>query len=294
MKLSWSRPLVAALFVLIAIAVLAQPSTPSPTPPAETTPEPEMTAEAPSPIAYYALEVLASYPHDPTAWTQGLLLGPDGTFYESVGLEGQSDLRQVDIATGEVLRQRDLSPEHFGEGLAQVGDRLIQLTWKNGIAYVWDAESFALLERFRYEGEGWGLCYAETEGVLVMSDGSSNLFLRDPDTFALTGIIPVTEAGMPQHNLNELECVAEADGSTSVYANIWYSEEIVRINLASGAITAVVDARGLLTDEERAEVGRDGVLNGIAYSPKAEVFYLTGKWWPRLFEVRFVPDAISE
>lgn len=248
------------------------------------TPRPTATLK-PLGVELLKAEVLNTIPHDTDSYTQGLLLH-DGWLYESAGEWGKSDLRRVDPATGDVLQMVDLPVEnldqYFAEGLALVGDRLIQITWQNGVAFVYDRETFEKVDEFTYSGEGWGLCYDGQS--LYMSDGSANLFRRDPDTFDLLETIPVTYEGAPVKNLNELECV---DGS--VYANIWFSEYIVRIDKATGVVTAAIDATGLLTPEERAALPEQGVLNGIAYDAERSIFYITGKLWPKMFEVRFVP-----
>jgi glutamine cyclotransferase len=218
--------------------------------------------------------VVRTYPHDRRAFTEGLVRA-GAELFESTGLEGGSSLRRVDLATGKVLRSQALPAAEFGEGLALVGDRLIQLTWHNGVAHVYDAASFEERERFTYTGEGWGLCYDGKR--LIMSDGTDRLYFRDPSTFELTGSVFVRDEGSPVVNLNELECVAG-----EVYANIWLSDLIVRIDAASGAVLTRIDASGLLAANEA--VGVD-VLNGIAFDPASHHFLLTGKLWPRLFEV---------
>jgi len=220
--------------------------------------------------------VVGTRPHDPAAFTQGLLLY-GGELYESTGLSGESTLRRVDPRTGEVRGRVDVPPEFFAEGLARAGDRLVQLTWREGRAFEYDRVTLAKLREFTYDTEGWGLCYDGRR--LVMSDGTANLYFRDPATFALLGRVPVTLAGRPQDQVNELECVGN-----QVYANIWQTDTIVRIDPATGAVGAVVDAAGLLTPEERAAAD---VLNGIAWDPAAGTFLITGKRWPKLFEVRF-------
>lgn len=218
--------------------------------------------------------VIDSFPHDPGAFTQGLVSVGDQLF-ESTGLYGESSLRRVQLETGFVVQQIELDAAQFGEGLALVDDRLIQLTWQNGIAHVYDRDTFSRLTTYAYEGEGWGLCFDGQH--LVMSDGSSSLFFRDPETFELERTIGVTIDGEPRDMLNELECV---DGA--VFANIWQTDLIVRINALDGAVTSLIDASDLLSLQERAAAD---VLNGIAYDPVRDSFLLTGKLWPRLFEV---------
>ncbi len=223
-------------------------------------------------------QVISERPHDPRAFTQGLLLY-DGLLYESTGQYGASSLREVDPITGEVLRQFNLNASFFGEGLEKVDDRLIQLTWRENAAIVFDFETLEVVGAFQYDGEGWGLCY---DGVaLYMTDGSNNLYQRDPQTFNVLEVIPVTLRGEPVFRLNELECVDDV-----VYANVWMTDDIMRINKFTGEITAVIDASGLLSDEE---LENADVLNGIAYDLENDVFLITGKYWPILFEVRFVP-----
>ena len=264
-------------------------------------------------------EVLAEYPHDPAAFTQGLLWHA-GLLYESIGLYEQSALRQVELETGEVVqdaatgRLYEISLRHlpvFAEGLALAQGQLYQLTWRRQTALRYNLDFFtenAPFEyaTFAYEGEGWGLCY--DGAALVMSNGSDRLALRDPQDFALLEQRPVTLDGAPlaelvwdgtqvlplatfdeeqQHwrleLLNELECVDDL-----VYANVWLSDVILVIDGASGAVRSLIDAAGLLTEEERLAAD---VLNGIAWLPDSETFLLTGKLWPKLFEVRFVAPA---
>jgi glutamine cyclotransferase len=223
-------------------------------------------------------------PHDPSAFTQGLLIH-DGFFYESTGLYGQSTLRKVDMQTGEVLQQLSLPAEFFAEGLALVGERLIQLTWREQVAFVYDLETFEQRETFTYIGEGWGLCYDQETDELYMSNGSHVLYVRDPETFSAVRQLEIVLDDVPIRNLNELECVGD-----SIYANIWFSDQILRIDKQTGRITAIIDASNLLTPEEREAIGRAGTLNGIAYDAETERFFLTGKLWQWIFEVDFVPE----
>jgi glutamine cyclotransferase len=218
--------------------------------------------------------VLMRYPHDKQAYTQGLLWS-EGRLFESTGLEGQSTLREVTLATGAVSRRIANDADLFAEGLALVGTELIQLTWTEKRALVWNRDDFSKLREYTYTGEGWGLCYDGRE--LMMSSGTDKLTIRDAKTFAVLREVSVTRAGRAQKNLNELECVAGR-----VYANVWQTDEIVRIDPRTGAIDAVIDAAGLLTAQEKQ--GAD-VLNGIAYMPENGHFLLTGKRWPTLFEV---------
>ncbi len=228
-------------------------------------------------------EVLNVYPHDSEAFTQGLLWF-DGVLYESTGLQGQSSLRRVEIETGETLEIVPVSDEYFAEGLEKVGDQLIQLTWQTNVAFVYDFETFEQVDTIDYEGEGWGLCYDGR--YLYMSDSTSYLSVRDPETFDLIFRGAVTTGGqtIPPQLLNELECVGEY-----VYANAWNTDYILQLDKFSGDILAFIDAASLLTEEERAELSSNAVLNGIAYNPETETFFITGKLWPKMFEVVFVP-----
>lgn len=222
-------------------------------------------------------EVISVRPHDELAFTQGLLLA-DGVFFESTGRT--SSVREVDPETGEVIRERAV-PDYFAEGLALVGDRLIQLTWRDGIALIYDRDTFEYEGAFYYNVEGWGLCYDGES--LYHSDGSQYLYRRDPETFEILDRIAVTYGGQPVIRLNELECVGDY-----VYANVWQTDYILRIAKATGVVDGLIDASDLLTPEQR-PTDSNGVLNGIAYDPENDVFYITGKLWSLLFEVRFVP-----
>lgn len=224
-------------------------------------------------------EVLETYPHDTDAFTQGLELY-DGVLYEGTGRYGQSDMRVVEVETGEVSRGVALPDHVFGEGITIVGDRIWQLTWREEVAFLRDRATLAELDRIPYQGEGWGLCHDEGRDRLVMSDGSAELTFRDPETFEPTGTVAVTLDGAPLAMINELECV-----SGKVWANVWLTDQIVRIDPETGAVEAVVDASGLLSEPEQA--GAD-VLNGIAAVPGTGTFLITGKLWPWLFLVRVV------
>lgn len=231
-------------------------------------------------------EVINVYPHDAQAFTQGLLW-LDGHLYESTGLNGQSSLRQVDLQTGEVMRIVPIDAAYFAEGLALVDDRLIQLTWRAGEAFVYDLATFEQVDTFTYDGEGWGLCYDDR--YLFMSDGTPFISVREADTFDLIVKSIVTIGGTPVRTgfLNELECVGDY-----IYANMWRLDLIFQIDKTTMQVVGLIDAANLLTEEERAELaidaGRD-VLNGIAYNPQTDTFFITGKNWPKMFEVRFVP-----
>ncbi len=223
------------------------------------------------------VEVLREIPHDTTAYTQGLLWS-EGWLYESTGQYGESRLNRIDPATGDVVQQIRISPAFFGEGLALIDDRLVMLTYKAERAFVYDRDTFEQLETFGYRGEGWGLCHDGER--LVMSNGSDTLTFRDPLTFEEIGSVRVTLRGRPQTQLNELAWVGDL-----VYANVYQEDFLVVIDPESGRVTHQIDASGLLTPEEARGVD---VLNGIAYNPNTETFYITGKDWPKMFEVRFV------
>ncbi len=235
-------------------------------------------AQAGDEVESLRVEVLAKHPHDSGAFTQGLEWR-EGALFESTGLEGRSSVRMVEPATGRALLKTDLSASMFGEGLALVGEKLFQLTWQNGVALVYDAASLKQTGQMPYEGEGWGLAYDGKH--LVMSDGSAVLQWRRAEDFGLVTTRTVTLAGKPLGALNELEFAGGV-----LWANVWQQDRIVRIDPATGRVTGVVAAGGLLSAAER---GRADVLNGIAYDKASDRFFITGKLWPWLFEVRFVP-----
>jgi len=226
------------------------------------------------------LKVVRTFPHDPEAFTQGLIFF-EGKFYESTGLYGRSSLRRVDPDSGVVERRADLPADLFGEGVERVGGRLVQLTWQNGRALVWNLATLRKEREISYQGEGWGICFDGRH--LIVSDGSDTLALRDPESFVKIGEIVVRRAGQPVRNLNELECV---DGI--VYANVWQDSHIARIDPHTGEVTGWIDASGLLAPGEARAAD---VLNGIAYLPATGHLVLTGKLWPRIFEVEIVSDA---
>jgi glutamine cyclotransferase len=223
--------------------------------------------------------VVHSYPHDPQAFTQGLVF-VDGHLYESTGLNGRSSLRMVDLETGRILQRLDVPAKYFAEGLAPWGSNLVQLTWQNHVVFVYDRFSFRLLRTLDYPGEGWGLT---TDGKsLILSDGSATLHFLDPATLHEIRRISVTSGGAPVTQLNELEYI-----HGQVYANIWYSDRIARISPTTGRVLGWIDLSGLLPADQQA--GRDAVLNGIAYDEAHDRVFVTGKLWPRLFEIKIVP-----
>lgn len=235
----------------------------------------------PPALAELGYELEQTLAHDAEAYTQGLIVRGE-SFFESTGRLGHSELREVEVATGRVVRSRALPDTLFGEGLAMVGDKLVQLTWKAGLAFVYDAATFEVADTLRYEGEGWGLCH---DGMsLFMSNGSGALTRRDPATFQVQEEIRVTKDGFSVRDLNELECVGE-----HVWANVYLSDHIYRIDKGTGQVTGELDAYGLSVASGRpADAG--AVLNGIAYDKTGGSFYLTGKLWPTIFRVRIAGD----
>ena len=278
----------ATLVVLLFAVALGAAAGSSAEPQRLTSAETFARAQTPGPVAtvfattapVYDYRVVAEYPHDPDAFTQGLVY-VDGVLYEGTGLEGRSTLRRVDLESGRVLDSVPLADQHFGEGIAVLGDRVYQLTWQSGICFVYDRETFERQDQFSYPTEGWGLT---TDGEqLIMSDGTDRLYFRDPETFEETGHVDVRDGGAPVVNLNELEFV---DGE--VWANVWKTDRIARIDPATGRVTGWIDLTGLLSPVARAERPVD-VLNGIAHDPETGRIFVTGKLWPTLFEIELVP-----
>jgi glutamine cyclotransferase len=220
--------------------------------------------------------IVARYPHDRTAFTEGLLWH-DGALYESTGQEGASDVRRVRLADGRILAKATIPTAQFGEGMALWGGQLISLTWHDGIAHRWDVRTLKPKSESRYTGEGWGLTADATQ--LIQSDGSATLIFRDPKTFAERRRVPVTIDGRPLRDINELEYVGGA-----VLANVWHTGFLVRIDPATGRVTAVIDLRPIVA--EVGATGVDSVLNGIAWDAKANRLFVTGKYWPTLFEIK--------
>ena len=235
-------------------------------------------AAAPTPV--YGYSVVRSYPHDRHAFTQGLVYH-EGVLYESTGLHGRSSIRRVALETGEVLQIRKLDARYFGEGIAIWRDSLVQLTWQSGIGFVYGLKTFEPRRTFTYTGEGWGLTHDGTR--IIMSDGSATGTLRflDPQTLRETGRMTVRDGATPVEGLNELEFV-----KGEIYANVFGSDRIARISPKTGRVTGWIDLRGLLDPREAAGVD---VLNGIAYDAAGDRLFVTGKLWPRLFEIRLTP-----
>ena len=263
--------------------VPTQTATPIPTQKPASTPlptatiPPQSTATTTSTVGVplYTYQVVNILPHDPTAFTQGLVF-ENGLFYEGTGLKGRSSLRRVDVQSGQVQQQHDLASEFFGEGIALWDDRIIQLTWQENVAFVYDKATFTEQGRLSYPTEGWGLTHDGQK--LIMSDGSDTLFFRDPETFEEIGRVQVLYQGQPVFKLNELEFIGG-----EVYANIWQTNYIVRINPASGQVVGVIDLTGILDNVPLMQPA--DVLNGIAYDPASDRLFVTGKLWPAVFEI---------
>ena len=251
-------------------------------PPQVVSPLPTPTAgEIIEPVQRYTYEVVNSYPHDPFAFTQGLIWFND-TLYEGTGLRGRSSLRKVNLEDGKVLQQIDLDDRYFGEGITIWGDKIIQLTWQSRIGFMYDLETFASLDTFTYPTEGWGLTHDGTE--LILSDGTPTIYFLDPETLSQLRSITVTFEGEPLRQLNELEYI---DGQ--IYANVWQTNWIAIIEPSTGSVVGMIDLTGLL-DVAPAPDQQVNVLNGIAYDKENDRLFVTGKLWPRLYEIKFVLD----
>lgn len=225
------------------------------------------------------VKVVAAYPHDPVAFTQGLVIR-DGVLYESTGLNGRSSVRRVDLETGEVKAIVRLDQSIFGEGITVLGDELFLVTWQNKIGYVLDRETFAMKRSFRYGGEGWGL--TDDGARLILSDGTAVLRFLDPADARVVKRLPVRDGGRLVDRLNELEYVAGV-----IYANVWQTDRIAKIDAGTGEVVGWLDGSPLRREVDLADPSQD-VLNGIAYDGEAKKFYLTGKRWPKLFEIKII------
>jgi glutaminyl-peptide cyclotransferase len=226
-------------------------------------------------LPVYGYRVVRTFPHDVKAFTQGLEY-VDGFLYEGTGLNGNSSIRKVKIETGEVIQRRDIARAYFGEGITVWKNDLIQLTWQSQLALAYDLKTFAPRRTFKYKGEGWGLTHDASS--LIMSDGSDELRVLDPATFGERRRIKVTAVGVPLRNLNELEYV-----KGEILANVWTTDSVARIAADTGRVTGYIDLGGLLTPAEQGSVD---VLNGIAYDEKNDRLFVTGKLWPKLFEIK--------
>lgn len=258
------------------------PAKPSPTPVPTLRSPATATAAVEASVPVHSYRTVAVYPHDPAAFTQGLVYA-QGVLYESTGRYGATTLRKVDLESSEVLQIRTLPDLYFGEGLTLFDDRLYQLTWREQVGFVYDQETFRLLRTFSYATEGWGLCHDGQR--LIMSDGTSTLRFLDPDTQVETGSIEVVLDGHPVSRLNELEYV-----QGEVFANVWQTDTVVRIDPETGQVTGIIDLRGLLLPEDR--LLPVDVLNGIAYDKERDRLFVTGKLWPKLFEIELVPAGL--
>jgi len=229
-------------------------------------------------IPVYTYNIVNTYPHDRNAFTQGLVF-EDVVLYEGTGGFGHSTLRRVELETGDILQIRELSAQFFGEGITIYENKIIQLTWKSNIGFVYDKNSFELLQEFNYLTEGWGITNDGTR--LIMSDGTATLHFLDPQTFEEIGQLGVFDNDGPVARLNELEYV-----QGEIYANVWQTDRVARIEPATGRVIGWVELGGLLTTEDRHETV--DVLNGIAYDAKTDRLFVTGKLWPKLFEIELI------
>jgi glutamine cyclotransferase len=266
-----------ARFLLVCLALLLTSGCSRSQPPGDVPLSPPAgTADT---IVRYSYEVVQAWPHDTAAFTEGLLFR-NGDLLESTGLNGQSTLRDVDLNTGRVLKEISVPAQYFGEGLTVIGSRAYQLTWTTGIGFIYDADTFQQEGQFAYTGEGWGLT---TDGHwLILSDGTSRIRFLDPGTFKVVRTIDVTEAGRPVERLNELEWI-----KGEIFSNVWQTDEIMRIDPTTGKIRGVIDLSGLLPPEDRRP--DTDVLNGIAYDDTRDRLLVTGKRWPKIFEIRLKP-----
>lgn len=240
----------------------------------------EPNANSPSDeIQYYTYQVIREYPHQQDAFTQGLVF-TEQYFLESTGLYGQSSLRKVELESGTVLKKFNLFNQYFAEGITLWENRVYQLTWQSQIGFIYDQETFAVLDTFYYNSEGWGLTHNST--YLIMSDGSAFIRFLTPDSFKEVKKIEVTADGNPVNRLNELEYIKD-----NIYANIWLTNNIAIINPENGKVNAWIDLSGLLPASSCPQ--STDVLNGIAYDPQTDRLFVTGKWWCRLFEIKLVP-----
>lgn len=235
-------------------------------------------------IPVYTYKVINTYPHDRSAFTEGLVF-EDGVLYEGTGLHGYSTLRRVKLETGEILQIRELPPQFFGEGVTIYGNKIIQLTWQSHIGFVYDKYSFKLLQEFNYPGEGWGITHDGKH--LIMSDGTETLYFLDTETFEEIGQIEVYANDISVTRINELEYI-----QGEIYANIWQTERIARIDPLTGQVTGWIDLKGILNPEDRSKTV--DVLNGIAYDAKNDRLFVTGKFWPKLFEIELIGQGTAE
>jgi len=230
-------------------------------------------------LLLFGYKVINTYPHDPSAFTQGLIF-KEGYLYESTGNYGHSSLRKVELETGNILKNKKIDNKIFAEGLTSFNQQLVQLSWRKGTAFIYNTDSFDLIKTFSYPGEGWGLTTYNRQ--LIISDGSANLRFLDPVTFKQINRLSVTIEGKPLKNLNELEMV-----KGTIFANVWRSDQIVIISPQTGQVTGVINLAGLL--KKHAPGAKANFLNGIAYDTAADRLFVTGKNWPKLFEIKLIP-----
>lgn len=237
-----------------------------------------LPAQAAAPV--YGYKVVATLPHATTAYTEGFFYR-DGLFYEGTGMKGRSQVLATDPATGRVLQHAEIDPIYFGEGIVDWGPYLYEWTWTSHICFVYDRFSLRLVKHFAYTGEGWGMTHTKTE--IVTSDGTSTLRFRSPETFAETRSIKVHDGPREVDQLNELEFIRG-----EIYANVWHSDRIARIAPSDGHVIAWIDLTGILPESER--IDRESVLNGIAWDEKGKRLFVTGKQWPRIFQIELTPS----
>ena len=235
-----------------------------------------------APVTHYSYQIVNIFPHDTNAFTQGLIF-VDGNLYEGTGQEGESSLREVDLKTGNVLKKVDVPEPYFAEGITLLNGKIYQLTWQHQVGFIYDAQKFEQIGKFTYDGEGWGL--TNDGHSLILSDGSNRIRFIDPDSFRVTKTIAVfDDSGKPIKDLNELEYI---DGQ--IYANVWHKDYIVIVDPQNGRLTGWIDLSGLLQPGD--VHNEEAVLNGIAYDPAGKRLFVTGKLWPRIFEIKIKPQS---
>ncbi len=272
----YPAPVVTETATAVAAAYPAPPPTTEPYPVATQPPSSMPTA---APVPNYTYEIINAYPHDPNAFTQGLIY-EDGILYEGTGLNGESTLRETELETGQVVRELKLADMYFGEGITILGDRLYQLTWREGTGFIYEKDTFELLDTWNYPTEGWGITHDGSR--LIMSDGTNLLHFLDPDSLAEIGQVAVTDSQQePVYLLNELEYV-----NGEIYANVWQTQLIARIDPDTGDVLGWINLEGLL--DLTAVTQKSDVLNGIAYDEENDRLFVTGKWWPQLYEIELI------
>jgi glutaminyl-peptide cyclotransferase len=291
-----------AYLIVSILLIVASCSGPANKPNANSSPTVNKNTTESKSIPVFSYDVVKAYPHDPKAFTQGLIFR-GGFLFEGTGQEGDSNLRKVDLATGRVVQKHDLPRETFGEGITAIGDKLYQITWRDGIAWEYNLADFKLLREMPYTGEGWGLTSDGTQ--LIMSDGTHLLKFIDPQTFKTTRTVPVMQdTGKPLYLLNELEWV-----KGEIWANIWHSEEtdtgttqgrmpnigrpntIARIDPASGRVVGWIDLAGISPEDQDEDKEQENTLNGIAYDEEGDRIFVTGKYWKKLYEIKLKPKV---